>query len=160
MLRKILRPHAALAIGILAAAAFAPPAKADDIGCVKTGFQLIGPDNQICVQGFDDPKVSGVACHLSFAKAGGIGGALGIATDPSKFSLACRQIGPITINGDLKPNDLVFSESASLFFKETKVVRMFDKARNTLVYLVYSTRLINGSPFNSISTVPIMPWKP
>ena len=147
------------AIGFVAAASLSTPSKADDIGCVKTGFQLIGPDNQICVQAFDDPKVTGVACHLSFAKAGGLGGALGIATDPSKFSLACRQIGAITMSNDLKPNELVFSESASLFFKETKVVRMVDKKRNTLVYLVYSTKLINGSPFNSISTVPIMPWK-
>jgi len=147
------------AVGFLAALGLSAPSYADDLGCVKTGFQLIGPDNQICVQGFDDPKVAGVACHLSFAKAGGIGGALGIATDPSKFSLACRQIGPISMSGELKENELVFSESASIFFKETKVVRMFDKKRNTLVYLVYSTKLINGSPFNSISTVPVMPWK-
>ncbi len=157
--RKAYRSIFLAALGFLFTASLSAPSYADDIGCVKTGFQLIGPDNQICVQGFDDPKVTGVACHLSFAKTGGIGGALGIATDPSKFSLACRQIGPITMNADLKENELVFSDAASVFFKETKVVRMFDKKRNTLVYLVYSTKLINGSPFNSISTVPIMPWK-
>ncbi len=158
-LRNGCRAVALAALGFLTALSLSAPSFADDIGCVKTGFQLIGPDNQICVQAFDDPRVAGVACHLSSAKTGGISGALGIASDPSKFSLACRQIGPISINGQLKENELVFGESASLFFKEVKVVRMFDKKRNTLVYLVYSTKLINGSPFNSISTVPIMPWK-
>jgi len=149
-----------LVVGVVGVAAVtAQPALAEDIGCVRTAFQLIGPDNQICVQAFDDPKVSGITCHMSSAKTGGIGGALGIATDPSKFSIACRQIGPVSISGELKENEQVFSADTSLFFKETRVVRMFDKKRNTLIYLVYSTKLINGSPFNSISTVPIMPWK-
>ncbi|CAK0767247.1 Protein CreA [Azospirillaceae bacterium] len=133
-------------------------AKAEEIGCVKTAFQLIGPDNQICVEAFDDPKIPGVSCHLSQAKTGGLGGALGIATDPSRFSIACRQVGPVSLPNDLKDRDLAFSTDTSPFFKETRVARMIDKKRNTLIYLVYSTKLINGSPFNSISTVPIMPW--
>ena len=135
------------------------PTQAEDIGCVTTTWKLIGANNKICVQAFDDPKVQGVSCHISQAKSGGISGALGVAEDPSQFSIACRQIGPIVIKGALPEQETAFSEDTSLFFKETKVTRMFDAKRNTLVYVAISRKLIEGAPANSISTVPIMPWK-
>ena len=149
----------ALALGLLAGLS-AGPAPAEEIGCITTAWKLIGANHKICVDAFDDPKVPGVACHLSQARTGGIAGSLGLASDPSKFSIACRQVGPITLPAQLKENEVVFAEDTSILFKETRVIRMYDRKRNTLVYLVYSTKLIDGSPMNSISTVPIMPWRP
>jgi CreA protein len=135
-----------------------PFVQAEDIGCVTTTWKLIGSNHKICVQAFDDPKVQGVSCHISQAKTGGIAGALGVAEDPSQFSIACRQVGPIIINGKLPKEETAFTEDTSLFFKETKVSRMFDAKRNTLIYVAISRKLIEGAPANSISTVPIMPW--
>ena len=133
-------------------------AQAEDIGCITTTWKLIGSNLKICVQAFDDPKVQGVSCHISQAKTGGIAGAFGVAEDPSQFSIACRQIGPIIINEKLPQEETAFTEGTSLFFKETKVSRMFDEKRNTLIYVAISRKLIEGAPANSISTVPIMPW--
>ena len=133
-------------------------AQAEDIGCITTTWKLIGSNHKICVQAFDDPKVKGVSCHISQAKTGGIAGAFGVAEDPSQFSIACRQIGPIIINEKLPQEETAFTEGTSLFFKETKVSRMFDEKRNTLIYVAISRKLIEGAPANSISTVPIMPW--
>lgn len=132
--------------------------QAEDIGCITTTWKLIGSNHKICVQAFDDPKVQGVSCHISQAKTGGIAGAFGVAEDPSQFSIACRQIGPIIINEKLPQEETAFTEGTSLFFKETKVSRMFDEKRNTLIYVAISRKLIEGAPANSISTVPIMPW--
>lgn len=145
-------------IGLLALC-FASSARAEEIGCVTTAWKLLGANHRVCVEVFDDPRVSGVACHLSQARTGGVKGSLGLAEDPSRFSIACRQVGPVALPDKLPENEEVFSENTSLLFKETRVVRMFDKKRNTLVYLVYSTKLIDGSPMNSVSTVPIMAWK-
>ena len=133
-------------------------AKAEDIGSVNTTFKVLGPDNKIVVQAFDDPDVDGVACYLSAARTGGIKGGLGLAEDTSDASIACRQVGPITIKGKFDPGDQVFSEKRSVMFKKLRVVRFLDQKRNTLVYLAYSDRLVDGSPKNSISAVPIMPW--
>ncbi len=133
-------------------------AQAEDIRCITTTWKLIGSNHKICVQAFDDPKVQGVSCHISQAKTGGIAGAFGVAEDPSQFSIACRQIGPIIINEKLPQEETAFTEGTSLFFKETKVSRMFDEKRNTLIYVAISRKLIEGAPANSISTVPIMPW--
>jgi len=133
-------------------------AQAEDIGCITTTWKLIGSNHKICLQAFDDPKVQGVSCHISQAKTGGIAGAFGVAEDPSQFSIACRQIGPIIINEKLPQEETAFTEGTSLFFKETKVSRMFDEKRNTLIYVAISRKLIEGAPANSISTVPIMPW--
>ena len=133
-------------------------AQAEDIGCITTIWKLIGSNHKICVQAFDDPKVQGVSCHISQAKTGGIAGAFGVAEDPSQFSIACRQTGPIIINEKLPQEETAFTEGTSLFFKETKVSRMFDEKRNTLIYVAISRKLIEGAPANSISTVPIMPW--
>ncbi len=86
-------------------------------------------------------------------------GTFGLAEDPSRFSIACRQVGPITADiSKLGDDEKVYSENTSLFFKHTHVFRTVDKKRNTLVYLAISDRLIDGSPQNAISTVPIMPW--
>jgi CreA protein len=148
------------ALLILTLGLIASPALSEEIGCVTTAWKLIGANHKICIDAFDDPKIPGVTCHLSQARAGGISGSLGLASDPSKFSIACRQIGPITMPSQLKDNEVVFSEDTSILFKETRVIRMFDQKRNTLIYLVYSTKMIDGSPMNSISTVPIMPWRP
>jgi len=135
-----------------------PSAHSEEIGCITTTWKLIGSNHKVCVQAFDDPKVQGVACHISQAKTGGIAGTFGVAEDPSQFSIACRQVGPIIISGKLLQEETAFTEDTSLFFKETKVSRMFDAKRNTLVYVAISRKLIEGAPANSISTVPIMPW--
>ena len=127
-------------------------------GAVNTKFRLLGPDDKIVVDGFDDPKVEGVACHISRAQTGGMKGALGVAEDTSDASIACRQIGPIKINGEIKDGERVFDERRSLVFKTLQVVRFFDRKRNVLVYVAYSDRVIEGSPKNSISSVPIMSW--
>ena len=128
-------------------------------GSVNTKFRLLGPDDKIVVDGFDDPKVEGVACHISRAQTGGMKGAFGVAEDTSDASIACRQIGPIKINGDIKDGERVFDERRSLVFKTLQVVRFFDRQRNVLVYVAYSNRVIEGSPKNSISSVPIMAWQ-
>ena len=127
-------------------------------GQVSTNFRFWGPNDRIAVDGFDDPKVQGVACHISRAVTGGLKGALGVAEDTSDVSIACRQIGPIHITGSLKDGETVFDERRSLLFKQLHVVRFFDRGRNVLVYVSYSDRVIQGSPKNSISSVPIMGW--
>jgi CreA protein len=137
----------------------ASSALAEDVGCVSTTFRVLGLANdKICVESFKDPEVEGVVCHVSRAVTGGIKGKVGLAEDTSDAAIACRQIGPINITGNLKEGDEVFKESRSLIFKKLQVVRFYDKPNNTLVYLSYSDRVIEGSPKNSISTVPIMPW--
>jgi CreA protein len=132
---------------------------AEEIGRVDTAFKLLGANHSIVIEAFDDPKVAGVACHLSRAKTGGIKGSLGLAEDTSDASIACRQVGPISFKDKLKQGERVFTKKTSLIFKSMQVVRFYDSKRNTLVYLVYSDRVIEGSPKNAISTVPIMPWK-
>ena len=127
-------------------------------GQVSTRFRWLGPNDRIVVDGFDDPKVKGVACHISRAVTGGIKGGLGLAEDTSDASIACRQVGPIQMAGDLKDGESVFDERRSLLFKQLHVVRFYDRARNVLVYVSYSDRLIQGSPKNSISSVPVMGW--
>jgi CreA protein len=128
---------------------------AESIGSVDTVFKLIGPDHKIVVDAYDDPKVSGVTCYVSRAKTGGIKGAVGLAEDKSEASIACRQTGPISFAAALPAQEEVLTERQSLLFKKLRVVRMIDKARNVLVYLTYSDRLIEGSPQNSVSVVPV-----
>jgi len=130
-------------------------ASAETIGSVDTAFQLIGPDHKIVVDAHDDPKVAGVTCYVSRAKTGGIKGALGVAEDKSEASIACRQVGPISFSQALPAQEEVFSERTSLVFKRLRVVRMVDPARNTLVYLTYSDRLVDGSPQNSVTAVAV-----
>jgi CreA protein len=127
-------------------------------GTVSTNFRWLGPNDKIVVDGFDDPRVKGVACHISRAQTGGVKGALGVAEDMSFASISCSQVGPIQILGELKDGERVFDEHRSLVFKTLQVVRFFDRERNVLVYIAYSDRVLTGSPQNSISTVPVMAW--
>ena len=130
-------------------------AGAEPIGEVDTVFKFIGPDHKIVVDAHDDPKVAGVTCFVSRAKTGGVKGALGLAEDKAEASIACRQVGPITISKPLARQEEVFSERISLIFKKLRIVRMVDSKRNTLVYLTYSDRVIEGSPQNSVTAVPV-----
>jgi len=128
-------------------------------GQVSTNFRWLGPNDKIVVDGFDDPKVEGVACHISRAQTGGVKGALGVAEDLSHASITCSQVGPIRIKGELRDGERVFDEQRSLVFKTLQVVRFLDRERNVLVYVAYSDRVLTGSPQNSISSVPITGWK-
>jgi CreA protein len=133
----------------------AASASAEQIGEVDTVFKWIGPDHKIVVDAHDDPRVAGVTCYVARAKTGGIKGAVGLAEDRSEASLACRQVGPISFKGPLPEQEEMFSERISLVFKKLRVVRMVDRTRNTLVYLTYSERVIEGSPQNSVTAVPV-----
>ena len=142
-------------ITLLMTAMLAWAAHAEPIGEVDTVFKFIGPDHKIVVDAYDDPKVAGVACYVSRAKTGGIKGALGVAEDRSEASIACRQVGPISFAQPLPVQEEMFSERISLVFKRLRVVRMVDRKRNALVYLTYSDRVIEGSPQNSVTVVPV-----
>jgi len=143
----------------LLACALGGTARAADIDCISTTFNLLSPNDKVCVSAFEDPQVPGVVCHISQARKGGWGQPFGLNEDPSNFSVACRQVGPITADlAKLKENEEVFTEKTSIFFKATRIYRMVDKPHNTLIYLAVSSKIINGSPANAISTVPIMPW--
>jgi CreA protein len=134
-------------------------ARAEDLACLSTTFRLLGANDKVCISAFDDPKVAGVACYISQARTGGIKGSLGLAEDPSRFSIACRQVAPITTDiATLPKEESIYSERTSIFFKHTNVFRIPDKKRNTLLYIAISDKIVEGSPQNSISTVPIMPW--
>ena len=135
-------------------------AHAETIGDVSTTFRWIGANNKIVVDVFDDPKVNGVSCYLSHAKTGGVKGSLGLAEDTADASVACRQVGPISFVGGFPQEEEVFSERSSFLFKHVRVVRMADKKRNTLVYLVYSDKIIDGSPKNSVTAVPVPAGQP
>ncbi len=128
---------------------------AESIGSVDTAFILIGPDHKVVVDAFDDPKVNGVTCYVSRAKTGGIKGGLGLAEDRAEASIACRQVGPITFAKPLKQQEEVFNQSISILFKKLRIVRMVDQKRNTLVYLTYSDKLVDGSPQNGVTAVPV-----
>ncbi len=133
-------------------------AHAKEIGSVDTKFNLLSPDDSVKIEVFEDSKIEGVVCYLSRAQKGGYKGAVGIAEDTSDASIDCRQIGPVKILKPLKKGESVFKERRSLIFKKLKVVRFCDSERNTIVYLVYSERVIEGSPKNSVSAVPITRW--
>jgi CreA protein len=143
-------PHLALLALAIGASAHAEP-----IGSVDTVFKFIGPDHKIVVDAYDDPKVGGVTCYVSRAKTGGIKGALGVAEDKSEASIACRAVGPVSVPKPLPQQEEVFNERISLVFKKLRIVRMVDQKRNTLVYLTYSDRVIEGSPQNSVTAVPV-----
>ena len=133
----------------------AAQAQAEQIGEVDTVFKLIGPDHKIVVEAYDDPKVVGVTCYVSRAKTGGLSGAFGLAEDKAEASIACRQVAPVRLTQPLPKREEVFSERLSVLFKRLRVVRMVDVPRNTLVYLTYSDRLVEGSPKNSVTAVPL-----
>jgi CreA protein len=131
-------------------------AMADNLPCVSTTFNLLSPNDKVCVTAFDDPKVSGVTCYIAQARTGGWGQPFGLNEDPSNFSVSCRQTGPLSVDlSKLSDDEQVFTEKTSIFFKATRIYRIPDKAHNTLVYLAVSSKIINGSPFNAISTVNV-----
>jgi CreA protein len=146
-------------LGVLLVAA--PSAMAADgparIGKVDTTFKLLGRNDRIVVDRYDDPRVDGVSCYMSRAETGGIKGSLGLATDPSRFSIACRATGRVTIRGKLPDNEVVFGASANWLFKEIRVSRLWDADKHVLVYLVWSTQALTpeGSPYNAITAVPV-----
>ncbi|MGL4486424.1 MAG: protein CreA [Yersinia sp. (in: enterobacteria)] len=138
-------------------------AYADEIGSVDTVFKLLGPDHKIVVEAFDDPDVKNVTCYISRAKTGGIKGGLGLAEDTADAAISCQQVGPIELNDKIKnkksDGTVVFQKRTSLVFKKLQVVRFYDQKRNSLIYLTYSDRVVDGSPKNAISAVPIMLWQ-
>jgi len=141
----------------------AMPAYSEEIGSVSTTFKLIGANNKIVIEAFDDPEIPGATCYLSRAKKGGVSGSLGLAEDSADASLACRQTGPISLpekvlNGKFD-GKRVFKKNTSILFKTMQVVRFYDKKRNALIYLTYSDRVIEGSPKNSVSAIPIVNYK-
>ena len=137
-------------------------AHAEQIGSVDTVFKMIGPDHKIVVEAFDDPDVENVTCYISRAKTGGIKGGLGLAEDTSDAAISCQQVGPIAVSDKIKngkaQGEVVFQKRTSLVFKKLQVVRFYDAKRNALVYLSYSDKVVDGSPKNALSAVPIMPW--
>lgn len=138
-------------------------ASAEIIGSVATKFKWMGPNDKIVIEVFVDEQIPGVACYLSRAKTGGVSGAVGVAEDTSDAAIHCAQVGPISLPDEIRAGkrdgEEVFKKRTSLLFKSLQVVRFFDAPRNTLVYLSYSDRIIEGSPKNSITAVPIMPWE-
>ena len=155
------RMTAAAAMVCVGAAWPAPvtPAWADGtrVGAVSTTFRLLGRNDQVVVDRYDDPRVAGVSCYLSHAETGGVKGSLGLATDPSRFSLACRATGPVTLPDGLPANEVVFDTRTSFLFKELRVSRILDRDKGVLIYMAWSTRALStgGSPYNAISTVPL-----
>jgi CreA protein len=140
-----------------------PAVYGEEIGEVRTRFKVLGANDKIVIEAFDDPDVPGATCYLSRAKTGGISGSVGLAEDTSDASLACRQTGKIELPDNVRSGDAdgerVFRKATSILFKTMQVVRFYDKKRNTLVYLTYSNKIIDGSPKNSISAIPIMEWR-
>ena len=137
-------------------------AQAEEIGSVDTVFKVFGPDHKIVVEAFDDPEVKNVTCYISRAKTGGIKGGLGLAEDTSDAAISCQQVGPVELSDKIKngksQGEVVFKKRTSLVFKKLQVVRFYDAKRNTLAYLAYSDKVVEGSPKNALSAVPIMPW--
>jgi CreA protein len=148
-------------LAFLIALLLAVPASAEEPDLIfrkSTVFKLLTPDDKLATYGIDDPLVEGVACHYTVPERGGVAGALGVAEEVSDISLACRQVGPIAFKAKFEQGGVVFRERRSILFKKMQIVRGCDLKRNVLVYVVYSDKLIEGSPKNSTSTVPIMPW--
>ncbi|OON40017.1 hypothetical protein BTJ39_11320 [Izhakiella australiensis] len=137
-------------------------AHAEEIGSVDTVFKLFGPDHKIVVEAFDDPEVKNVTCYISRAKTGGIKGGLGLAEDTSDAAISCQQVGPVALSDKIAQGkaqgEVVFRQRTSLIFKKLQVVRFYDAKRHALVYLSYSDKVVEGSPKNALSAVPIMPW--
>lgn len=137
-------------------------AQAEQVGSVDTVFKLFGPDHKIVVEAFDDPDVKNVTCYISRAKTGGIKGGLGLAEDTSDAAISCQQVGAIELSDKVKASKdngiVVFQKRTSLVFKKLQVVRFYDEKRNALIYLSYSDKVVDGSPKNALSAVPIIPW--
>jgi len=163
MKRKVQISLVALLAAVFVFSAWPGTGQAEEIGRVSTTFRVLGANDKIVIEAFDDPDIPGATCYVSRAKTGGISGALGVAEDKSDASLACRQTGPIQLSERIREGredgKRVFKKSTSLLFKKLQVVRFYDRKRNVLVYLSYSDKLVEGSPKNSISTIVIRPWR-
>jgi CreA protein len=160
MVHAVRRIALALVLAAGCAAPFAARA-ADDPDLIfrkSTVFHWVSPNDKLATYAIDDPEVDGVACHFTVPERGGFKGWIGVAEEVSDISLACRQIGPIHFKAKFAQGDDVFRKRRSLLFKKMQIVRGCDEKRNVLVYMVYSDRIIEGSPKNSTSSVPIMPW--
>lgn len=146
-------PRLTLPAALLLMSTVAPAA--ETLGEVDTAFKLIGPDHKVVVEAYDDPRVGGVTCYVSRAKTGGIKGALGVAEDRAEASIACRAVGPVSFDKPLPRQEEVFNSSMSFLFKKLRIVRIVDSRHNALVYLTYSDKLVDGSPQNSVTAVPV-----
>ncbi len=155
---QLFRLLLSVALVVLAAAPARAADEPDLIFKRSTVFKWISPNHKLATYGLDDPEVEGVACHFTVPEMGGFKGWVGLAEEVSDISLACRQIGPVRFKAKFEQGDDVFRKRRSLFFKKMQIVRGCDAKRNVLVYMVYSDRIIEGSPKNSTSSVPIMPW--
>jgi CreA protein len=137
------------------------PVRAEIVGEVDTAFRVLGKDDRVVIEAYDDPKVQGVTCYVSRARTGGIRGTIGLAEDKAEASIACRQVARAVHFSDKIPKqEDVFTERMSILFKQLHIVRVVDVRRNTLVYLTYSDKLIDGSPMNSVTAVPVSPDNP
>jgi CreA protein len=160
-MEAFLRPFIVCIVAVLAVLSAAPSRAAEEPDLIfkrSTVFKWLTPNDKLATYGLDDPEVEGVACHFTVPERGGLKGWVGVAEEVSDISLACRQIGPIQFKEKFSQGEDVFRKRRSLFFKKMQIVRGCDVKRNVLVYMVYSDRLIEGSPKNSTSTVPVMPW--
>jgi CreA protein len=149
-----------LAAVLLALLATAPGFAADAkrIGEVTSAIRWFSPNDKVVIERFDDPKVENASCYVSRADTGGWLGAMDLVEDPSRMSIACRATGPLRITGKIEESrkgEVVFDERASFLFKEIRVSRFYDAEKKVLVYLVWSTKLIDGSPFNSVTAIPL-----
>lgn len=142
-----------ISAGIIFAAVASPAIAQSRIDAISTNFRWLGPNDKIVVERYDDPKVPNVSCYLSRADTGGLKGGVGLAEDPNRFSIACRAVGPVSIPNKLPKSEVIGFASASLFFKTFQIHRSIDAEKHVLVYTVVSTKLINGSPYNSVSAV-------
>ena len=144
-----------LCMTILLAIPFTAVAGDDELACVTTEWKMIGANHRVCVSAFTDPRVPEVTCYISQARTGGISGSIGVAEDPSNFAITCVRTGPISLKAGFPKSEQVFKESTNVFFKATRVTRIHDPERRTLVYLAVSRHLIDGSPFNAVAAVPL-----
>ena len=142
-------------MAILLATPFTAVAGDDELACVTTEWKMIGANHRVCVSAFTDPRVPEVTCYISQARTGGISGSIGVAEDPSNFAITCVRTGPISLKAGFPKSEQVFKESTNVFFKATRVTRIHDPERHTLVYLAVSRHLIDGSPFNAVAAVPL-----
>ena len=162
MSERRLRHASFFTVALAVAAVLTSPGQAADepdlIFKRSTVFKWVTPNDKLATYGVDDPEVDGVACHFTVPERGGLKGWVGVAEEVSDISLACRQVGPVRFKQKLSQGEDMFRQRRSLFFKKMQIVRGCDTKRNVLVYVVYSDKLIEGSPKNSTSSVPIMPW--
>ena len=148
--------NAGLGFSLLAAALACLPVHAEQVAEVDTAFRMLGRDDRVVVEAYDDPKVAGVTCYVSRARTGGVKGTIGLAEDKSEASIACRQVSDtLRFSEKLPRQEDVFTARLSILFKRLHIVRVVDPARNVLVYLTYSDKLIEGSPKNSVTAVPV-----